>query len=75
MLPVGGVWCDDFAKAVFMATTGFFAIGCSSKLDLRQFIVVEVEHIAQNDVRSWVVKIRDSGHQYLWIPLPDHNWA
>jgi len=59
-----------------MATTGFFTDGCSSsKLIPGQFKVVEVEHIAQNDVRSWVVKISDSRNRYLWIPLPDHNWA
>ncbi len=74
-VPSGGVWCDDRSKAVVMATTGFFVDGCESILRDGDYKVISVEHIAQNDVRSWVVKIGDASGHVLWIPLPDHNWA
>ncbi len=76
IVPEGGVWCDTAGKAIFMATTGFFTKGCSSsRLIPGSYQVILVEHIAQNDVRSWVVKIGDARDRFLWIPLPDHNWA
>lgn len=74
-IPDGGVWCDSRSKAVVMATTGFFVDGCESILREGDYKVISVEHIAQNDVRSWVVKIGDASGHVLWIPLPDHNWA
>ena len=75
-VPNGGVWCDSAAKAQVMATTGFFIYGCSSlQITAGAYKVIEIEHITQNDVNSWIVKIADANNHFLWIPLPDHNWA
>lgn len=74
--PAYGVWCDRSQKAIFTATTGFLADGCSAAMpDTGSYTVVGIEHIAQNDVRTWVVEAMDSAGNRLWIPLPDHNWA
>jgi hypothetical protein len=75
-IPTGGVQCDSPEKAIFMATTGFFTDGCTSAMPhIGSYTVVSIEHIAQNDVRAWVVKATDAAGNHLWIPLPDHNWA
>ena len=76
VLPDDGVWCPSPEKAFVMATTGFFIDGCStSALQKNEFKVIGIEHIAANDVLSWVVKVSDSRDNTRWIPLPDHNWA
>jgi len=76
VLPDDGVWCPSPEKAFIMATTGFFIDGCStSPLKRDEFTVIDIEHIAANDVRSWVVKVSNSRDNIRWIPLPDHNWA
>ena len=76
IVPNGGVWCDSATKAQVMAATGFFIYGCSSlQLTAGAYKVIEIEHITQNDVNSWIVKVGDANNHFLWIPLPDHNWA